>query len=294
MKKLNNEDVNFQKQKFVFKDAVLRNKKFVTVISILLVVLLTATVVVAVILLNREPDTYSFVMSAIDSTESKSNMTVQINSLGQIKSGGVTQQTDTDGIITFVEEDDIVHFYLNTKSSTIGAEAEDFDVTVSLFCEDDVVYDNTTGANVVVEDMTADEFREIVDGYSLYRYSKDKAVSASFVENEMEGYENCGDVTVQLSAPEDEVLESFSQKLSEVTGEKVKANQLEVNSASVTYSIYNEMVAMQKYSFTVTYTASSGQDVMYTSVSEIAFMENSDEEYDEFVPVETSIITEED
>lgn len=232
-----------------------------------------AIIVLIIILCRKEPEpgeTYVFVNAAIAKTEALDNFMLQLNSAAQVTLDGQSQRTDTTGYIYSDKEMDLLYAYINSKSaSSINPEA-DFDVTVALHSDGKQVYDNATGKDVPV-DMTCEEFETIVEEYGLYHYDEKHVKSVSFNENQKDGYENSGNITVKLTTPGDKVLTNYAKVIEEIAEEPVNKEDLKVMEANVIYAIYEEMVTGQSYRFCVEYTSTKGEKITYQTSSEVTY-----------------------
>lgn len=244
-------------------------------------------IVIMAVLGGRSDDTYKMVQNAIRNTEAKKDPIIQLSSSSLTTGGGISQQVDTEGYIYTLSQADLTYVYVNTASSTSDESVEDFDVTVAMYSDGEFVYDNSTGKDVVIEDMTCEEFDEIVSEYGLYQYKKSDVTSVAFNENTLEGMENNGDMVVTLSRPNDGVMDALAQSMAAATGEEVDAEDLDILAASVTYSIYDEMVAGQTCNFTVSYQRADGETVQIASATHVLYLEEVDqEEIDTFIPIQ--------
>ncbi|MBR3988217.1 MAG: hypothetical protein IKK10_02825 [Clostridia bacterium] len=229
-------------------------------------------------------DVHDIVCKAIDKAEADKTFILQLDTAAQINVGNMEQKTETSGYITSVEELDLTHFYLNTFSSTTDNPDADFDVTVSVFSDGERVWDNSGGTAVEL-DITCEEFDEIVDSFSLYKYNTNNVRDVLYIPKEIEGFDTSGEVTVILNTPEENVLSAYAEKLSEITEEKVNANELKILNAVVSYSLFDGKVQSQTYSFTVEYITSAGIAVRYGVSSQSAYGDPNNllEDYDDLV-----------
>ena len=251
------------------------------------ILVLAVIVVLVAVLVKPHSETYKMVQKAIKNTEALDEYTIQIASSSLYCADGITQQIDTDGYIYVQKEIDFVYIYANTASTTSDDSVKDFDVTVSMHSDGEHVYDNLTGKDEIIEDITCEEFDEIVAGYELYRYDEKDVTQVAFEENSLEEYAGSGDMTVTLSRPNQKAMEALAEGMSTATGEEVTADDLTVVAASVTYSIYNEMVMSQTCNFTVSYERSDGKIVECSTATHILYTEETDDEdIDIYIPVE--------
>lgn len=262
------------------KNRVREKEKTVFIIA-LSVLLLIASVLVVVLMKNKPEDNeiYTFVNHAIDDTEALDKFLVQISSSAQLTVDGNVQVTKTMGYISSKDDLGDVYVYLNTTSETPKDPSGDFNVTVAMYTDGEKVYDDSTGKPVEV-DMTAEEFQKIVADYKLYRYDEKDCEKAEFDENEIEEFKGGGNVTVTLTAPSDEVLSAYAEKISQVTGEKVKKNDLNIKSAYVTYSIYDDMISAQTCTFAVEYVCEDERVVQYSVTNQVVYGNDTDENED--------------
>ena len=272
------------------KEQLKKNKLIIAAVFLIAILLI---VVIVWLLCNpkgseteTETETYQLVNNAIKNTESMQDFMIQLGTTAKIMIGDVTQETSTAGYIVSLDNMNDVYVYVNTSSYTPNNTEADFNVTVSMFSDGEKVYDNSSGKNVEI-DMTCEELEDIVKSYELYKYNEKDAKNTSFLENEMSGYENSGEMTITLSAVNDEVLEAYAAKLSEITGEDVKKSDLNLTAAFVTHSIYEEKVQAQTYTFEVEYITESGETVDYSVTSKVSYMDSfEDEDIDYSIPIE--------
>jgi hypothetical protein len=211
---------------------------------------------------------------------------IQLNSAAQVTISNQTQRTDTTGYIYADKEADLLYAYVNTKSISSANPEADFDVTVALHSDGTQVYDNSIGKDVPV-DMTCEEFEAIVGEYGLYHYEEQNVISVKFNENQMEDFENSGNIMVKLSTPGDKVLTSYAQKMEEIAEEPVDKKDLKVIEADVIYAVYEEMVVSQSYRFGVEYTRTNGETIQYLASSEVTFTDNANQNDYEYIISET-------
>lgn len=243
-----------------------------------LAVIFVAVAVITVFILfhgtqKKKSETYTLVHTAIGKTEALDDFIIQISSSSLITDGAVSQKNTTQGYIYTLEDKEFVYVYANTTSNTTGTAAEDFDVTVAMYSDGKHVYDNSTGKDELIEDMTCSEFNEIVAEYELYKYDEADVLSVAFNENTMAEGENNGDMIVTLSRPTDKVLASLAKGMASATGEAVSAEELTVLSAKVIYSIYDSMILSQSCSFEVSYKRADGKTVRYSTATNIVYVE---------------------
>ncbi len=245
------------------------------------IALITAVIILTVNGLHSE--TYKMVSKAIKNTEALEDFTIQISSSTLMTGGGISQQTDTEGYIYTLDNMDFVYVYANTSSDTSDESVKDFDVTASMYSDGKHVYDNSTGKDEIIEDFTCEEFDEIVSQYELYKYKEPDATNVAFNESDIKGQEGEGDLIVTLSKPNDSVLNALAEGMSTATGEKVTKNDLKVISASVTYSIYDDLIAGQTCNFSVSYTRSDGEVIQYSTATHILYMEETSDEIESLI-----------
>jgi len=253
------------------------------VIPIIAIVLVCAVIAAVVISFNRHSDIYKMVDKAIKNTESKSQIYLGFETTTSISKGEKHYKTDTGGAIFALNNMEDALVAINAVSTAPDDTSSDYNVTATFYCDGENVYDVTSGKEVKA-DITAEEFREILDEYSLYMYEEKHATNAVFNENQMEEFKGSGEVTVTLDSPGDEILSEYAEVISELMGESVKKSDLKVKAAFVSYVIYDEVVNSQTYTFSVEYIADDGENVNYTVSSVVSFSDDFDEieEYDKY------------
>ncbi len=253
------------------------------VIPIIAVVLVCAVIAAVVISFNRHSDIYKMVDKAIKNTESKSQIYLGFETTTSISKGEKHYKTDTGGAIFALNNMEDALVAINAVSTAPDDASSDYNVTATFYCDGENVYDVTSGKEVKA-DITAEEFREILDEYSLYMYEEKHATNAVFNENQMEEFKGSGEVTVTLDSPGDDILSEYAEVISELIGESVKKSDLKVKAAFVSYVIYDEVVNSQTYTFSVEYIADDGENVNYTVSSVVSFSDDFDEieEYDKY------------
>lgn len=258
------------------------NKKLI--IPAAAVVLASALIITAVmIVLSSHSDIYKMVDNAMKNSQSKSQFYLGFETTTGISKGETTYKTDTGGVIFSLNNMEDALVSINAVSTTPDNTSSDYNVTVTLYCDGENVYDVTSGKGVI-ENMTPNEFKEILSEYSLYMYDEKNVINEVFNENKLEQFKGCGEVTVTLDSPGDEVLKEYAEVISELTGDNVKKSDLKVNAAFVTYVIYDELVKSQTYTFSVEYMPQDGEKVVYTVSSFVSFSDDfeSAEEYDRY------------
>lgn len=253
------------------------------VIPIIAIVLVCAVIAAVVICFNRHSDIYKMVDKAIKNTESKSQIYLGFETTTSISKGEKHYKTDTGGAIFALNNMEDALVAINAVSTAPDDASSDYNVTATFYCDGENVYDVTSGKEVKA-DITAEEFREILDEYSLYMYEEKHATNAVFNENQMEEFKGSGEVTVTLDSPGDDILSEYAEVISELIGESVKKSDLKVKAAFVSYVIYDEVVNSQTYTFSVEYIADDGENVNYTVSSVVSFSDDFDEieEYDKY------------
>ncbi|MBQ7385674.1 MAG: hypothetical protein IJW04_04095 [Ruminococcus sp.] len=253
------------------------------VIPIIAIVLVCAVIAAVVISFNRHSDIYKMVDKAIKNTESKSQIYLGFETTTSISKGEKHYKTDTGGAIFALNNMEDALVAINAVSTAPDDTSSDYNVTATFYCDGENVYDVTSGKEVKA-DITAEEFREILDEYSLYMYEEKHATNAVFNENQMEEFKGSGEVTVTLDSPGDDILSEYAEVMSELMGESVKKSDLKVKAAFVSYVIYDEVVNSQTYTFSVEYIADDGENVNYTVSSVVSFSDDFDEieEYDKY------------
>ncbi len=258
---------------------------------------LCAAIALVPVLYKDYTDLHALVSDAIDKSEAQETFMLQLTTASELSIGANTKRTDITGYIVADNNMEDVLLYLNTFSTSSYDDAEDYDVTVSLYSDGEKVYDNSTGKNVEV-DVTAQEFKDIVSDFSLYRYSVEDAKEVTFAENHMEGYDKSGNVTVKLKAPSDKVLASYARAISDAVGEEIEVSDLRLNTAHITYGIYYDMVTTQQYTISVSCTLKDGQKLTYTVTSQVSYntelIDSGDEDYEYYIPSETQEVKEND
>lgn len=253
------------------------------VIPIIAIVLVCAVIAAVVIGFNRHSDIYKMVDKAIKNTESKSQIYLGFETTTSISKGEKHYKTDTGGAIFALNNMEDALVAINAVSTAPDDTSSDYNVTATFYCDGENVYDVTSGKEVKA-DITAEEFRDILNEYSLYMYEEKHATNAVFNENQMEEFKGSGEVTVTLDSPGDEILSEYAEVISELMGESVKKSDLKVKAAFVSYVIYDEVVNSQTYTFSVEYIADDGENVNYTVSSVVSFSDDFDEieEYDKY------------
>lgn len=249
-----------------------KKKKWLIVATVAVVV--TAAAVTAVILSRPEepePSHHQILAGAMAASEAKNPFMLQIISSGTLSAGNVSQTVQTAGYLYDDSSKDYTSIYVNTSSTTENAQTSDYDVTLSMYCDGEGVYDNT-GSTPVAMDMTCQEFQQIVSQYSLYHYDPALATDISYNKNETEGFDG-GQYSVTLSRPSDAVLAAYADIIAQATGETVAPEDLQVMSAYAIYSVYSGQVVSQTCSFTVNYTMSDGRTAQYSAVNQVAYLQ---------------------
>lgn len=248
------------------------------------VLLLAIALILFFSLRSGDDDVHKILAEAITKAEADKTFVLQLDTAAQITIEDMEQKTETSGYITSLEEFDITHFYLNTVSKTTDNSESDFDVTVSVYSDGEKVWDNSGGTDVEL-DITCQEFDEIVDSYSLYRYDTDNVKDVVYIPQELQGFDTSGEITVILTKPEDNVLSVYAEKLSEITKEKVNKDDLKVLNSVVSYSLFDGQVQSQTYSFTVEYAVDSDVVVRYGVSSQSAYGDPNNllEDYEDLV-----------
>lgn len=250
---------------------------------------LCAAIVLVPVFYKDYTDLHTLVSNAIDKSEAQESFVLQLTTASELSIGTNAKRTDITGYIVSEDNMEDVLLYLNTFSTSSYDDAEDYDVTVSLYSDGEKVYDNSTGKAVEV-DVTAQEFKDIVSEFSLYRYSIEDAKEVSFAENYMEGYDKSGNVTVKLKTPSDKVLASYAQTISEAVGEEIEVSDLTLNTAHITYGVYYDMVTTQQYTFSVSCELKDGQRLTYTVTSQVSYntelIDSGYEDYEYYIPSE--------
>ena len=248
-------------------------KKAVIIFAAALV--LCAAAIFGVIQLRKpeKSETYAFLTSAMEKTEAAESFLAQITSKTQIAVGGDVQVITTRGYISSEDELSDVYVFLNTVSESTANPSADYNVTLSMHSDGEKVYDDSTGTREEI-DMTAEEFEGIIGEYRLYRYTEKNVTRVEFDENELEQYEGGGILTVFLTKPEDTVIEGYDDAVADLSGEEVTVADLEVKSAYVTYTIYDDMVTAQTCTFAVEYITESGEKIDYSVTNQVVYLDD--------------------
>lgn len=273
------------------KDKEIYYKKRMSAFSLaLMIIFLCVAIILIPLFANSDDDMYIKVLDAIQASENQKEFLLEFSTASEIFVGTESKRTDATGYIVTANYPEDVMIYVNTFSTTSYDTQSDYNVTASLFCDSNKVYDCVTGKNVEV-DMTPEEFRKIIDSYSLYLYDPKNATSVNFAENKSEAYKGSGNVTVELSTPGDDILMSFSDAIYESVGERFSTDDLKINKATVTYKIFYDMVIMQRYDFSVSCTLSNSETLTYTASSYVSYnteyIEDADEDYEYYSIDET-------
>lgn len=260
---------------------IFRKQFVIPAAAVLVVICLVAAVVL--IVQNNHSDIYKMVDNAIKNSQSKSQFYLGFETTTSAVKGDKTYKTDTGGVIFSANHMEDAIISINAVSTTPENTSSDYNVTASFYCDGENVYDITSGKEAK-SSVTPEEFKEILEEYSLYMYDEKNATHAAFNENQLEEFKGSGEVTVTLDSPGDEILEEYAGVISELTGEKVKKSDLKVNAAFVSYVIYDELVQSQTYTFSVEYMPADGEKVNYTVSSFVSFSDQFEnaEEYDQY------------
>ena len=148
-----------------------------------------------------------------------------------------------------------------------------------MFTDGEKVYDDTSGTNVEI-DMTVEEFNSIIDEYGLYRYNEKDVDRVEYDENELSDFSGSGTVTVFIATPGEDILEGYANAIAFATGESVGTEELKVNSAFVTYTLFEEAVSAQTCTFAVEYKSESGETVYYSVTNQVAYIDDYEREED--------------
>lgn len=214
-----------------------------------------------------------YLSAAMENTQSREEFLAQISSTAQISVGDNVQVITTKGYISSEDSLGDVYVYLNTKSETPSNPSADHDVTLSMFTDGEKVYDDSTGTREEI-DMTVEEFESIVNEYRLYGYSEANVDRVEFDENELEEFSGSGTVTLTLSKLEENVLSAYAETVSEVTGDNVKSEDLNVKSAYVTYTVFEDRITAQVCTFAVEYVSENGETVNYSVNNQVAYIDD--------------------
>lgn len=247
------------------------------------VTIVVAVSIMIVAFVPKESEAYRILNTAIDNTEGLSDFFMEYETRTIVNFGDATRDIATAGHFLSFDNMDIVAVEINTESYYSYDESLNGKASVTFFSEDDKIYDITSGAKKEA-DLSYNEFREIIDGFSLYRYSPKKVKDEQLVKNENKEI-NSAIITVSLDSVEDRVLTSYAQEISALAEEEVKPSDLTPVAAFVQYNIYEEKILSQTYTFTVEYKASNDEILKYTVISTISYIEDySDEDVDEYIP----------
>ena len=261
----------------------MKKKHIIAIMVIALAVIITG--IVAIFLISQSSDG-KYLRTAIKNAESLSDFAVKYATKQTVEYGDAYQDISSTGHIVSFNNFEKTFGENNTASYTKDNEENDTQVKVLLYSDSDGVYDVTTGVKEEV-DMTPQEFEKIVKSYELYKYSRKNIMQEEVKRGETEGTENNGIVTVRLKSPESEVLEAYAAEISSITGDKVSSNDLDVVAAYVQYSIYENVVKSQSYTFTVSYTTETGDTLKYTVSSDLEYITDfSEEDYERYMAVE--------
>ncbi len=256
------------------------NKKiWILVIIVLSLAVCVALTIMKLTRIDSVSEIYELLTGAMETTESNGEFVAQITSKSQFSMGDEVQVTTTRGYISSNDDPDDVYVYLNTVSETPANPEKDHDVTVSMFTDGEKVYDDTSGTNVEI-DMTVEEFNSIIDEYGLYRYDEKDVDRVEYDENELSDFSGSGTVTVFLTTPGEDILEGYANAIAFATGESVGTEELKVNSAFVTYTLFEEAVSAQTCTFAVEYKSESGETVYYSVTNQVAYIDDYEREED--------------
>lgn len=252
-------------------------------IVIIFWVILVSTIIVAVCLVPKGTEAYRIVNTAINNSESLSDFLMEYETRTIVNYGGATRDIATAGHFVSLDNRDTVAIELNTESYYSYDENLNSKVSATFFSEDGKVYDITTGSKKTA-DISYDDFKKILNKFSLYKYSPSKVKDEQLVKNEKKEL-NASNITVSLDSVEDAVLESYAKEISVLTEDNVKASDLTPVAAYVQYNIYENKILNQTYTFTVEYKASNNEVLKYTVISTISYIEDfTDEDVDEYIP----------
>lgn len=219
-----------------------------------------------------QPDYHQQLAAAIQKTEARPGFVIQLTSAGTLMIDKASRTVQTTGYLYDASDSDYAAIYVHTSSSTEHAQADDFDVTVSMYCDEKGVFDNT-GSTPKKMDMTREQFLEVVDGYGLYHYDVADATEITYKDYSSEAHKG-GQFSVTLRKPTDAVLEAYAGVLAEGTGEPVTKADLEILSAYVLYSVYDGELVTQTSCFTVEYKMRDGRTATYEAMNQIAYVDS--------------------
>ena len=219
-----------------------------------------------------QPDYHQRLAAAIQKAEERPGFVIQLTSTGTLMIDKASRTVQTTGYLYDAADSDFTSIYVNTSSSTENAQADDFDVTVAMYCNEKGVFDNT-GSSPKQMEMSREEFLEVVDGYGLYHYDMADVTQITYQDYSTEAHKG-GQYSVTLSKPADTVLEAYAGLLTEGTGETVTKADLKILSAYVLYSVYDEELITQTSCFTVTYQMADGRTAAYEAMNQIAYMDS--------------------
>ncbi len=263
----------------------IKNKKKLKIYLPLIIssiAILLAVVILFIFVFGSDNSLNSELKKAIEKTEGRSEYAVEISSSTAIILGEFEKEISTNGYIYSEGSADKTVVYVNTKSETPDDTQQDFDVTSLLYTDGKKVYDNTSGAPQQV-DMSVDEFYDIVDEYELYKYDDKDVVDIEYNEKENENSEG-GQIVVTLKKPDDKVLEAYASAISDMTGEDVSRDELDVKSAYAIYSVYDELVVTQTCNFNVEYVCKDSQVLKYSGSTNVSYYHDFDpEQMEEYI-----------
>lgn len=265
-----------------------KGKPQIIAIWIVVVIVLITSIGIAVKKLifdknGDESDSYEITMKAIEKTESKEDFFVQISSSSRIYDKKISQQVSTNGYIYTTDKKDFVYIYANTKSNTLGSAANDFDVTVAMYSDGKNVYDNSTGKDELVEGITCEEFNNIVSEYELYKFNKEDVIKFTFNEDKNYKDGKSGDMLISFTRPNENVMNSLKEAISQYTKEDVSVEKINVVSAIAIYSIYEGTVISQSCSFNVNYEQENGNVIKYSTETNITYFDEENTESTSFI-----------
>lgn len=257
-------------------------KAYLPLIISLTVLLLVVASVALFVINSPDGSLNGAVKKAIEKTEKNKEYAVQISSSATIILGEFEKEISTDGYIYSEGSADKTVVYVNTSSETPDDTQQDFDVTALMYTDGKKVYDNTTGSPKEIE-MSVDEFYEIVDEYELYKYDDKDVVDIEYHDKETEEYKG-GQTIVTLKKPNEKVLKAYASAISEITGENVSSDELDVKSAVAIYSIYDDLVVSQTCNFNVEYVCEDSQILEYLGTTQVSYYHDFDpEQIEEYI-----------
>lgn len=258
-----------------------KKKLIAGIISVLSLVL--AAVILTVVLLPKDTEAYRLLNSAIDNSESLDDFFIEYETRTIVNFGDATRDIATAGHFVSFDNMDTVAIEVNTESYYSYNEELNGKATATFYSEDNKVYDVTSGAKQPA-DISYNDFKKLLDGFSLYRYSPSKVKDEQLVKNQNEKISSAT-VTVSLDSVEDKLLKSYAQEISTLAEEAVKPSDLNPVAAYVQYNIFEDKILSQTYTFTVEYKASNSELLKYTVISTISYVEDfTDEDVDEYIP----------